>query len=89
MENQALSIIKPQATRIEHYPEVEERLKQHIAETEGQIERRDTILADLGEDPRRSRIPRFRSAVPWRQSATQGRPTKSSRTVCRFRLREL
>lgn len=50
MENQALSIMKPQAKRIENYPEVEERLRQHISETEGQIERLDTILADLGED---------------------------------------
>lgn len=49
MENQALSIMKPQAGRLEHYPDMRERLEAHIAETEGQIERLDTILEDLQE----------------------------------------
>ena len=39
MENQALSIMKPQVSRIENYPEVAHRLQQHITETEGQIQR--------------------------------------------------
>jgi ferritin-like metal-binding protein YciE len=51
MENQALSIMKPQASRIENYPAVAQRLDQHIRETEGQIERLETILRDMGEDP--------------------------------------
>lgn len=50
MENQALSIMKPQASRIESYPEVEAKLQEHIAETEGQIERLERILDALGED---------------------------------------
>jgi ferritin-like metal-binding protein YciE len=50
MENQALSIMKPQASRIESYPEVEAQLKKHIAETEGQIERLERILDSLDED---------------------------------------
>jgi ferritin-like metal-binding protein YciE len=50
MENQALSIMKPQANRIESYPEVEAQLKKHIAETEGQIERLERILDSLDED---------------------------------------
>jgi ferritin-like metal-binding protein YciE len=50
MENQALSIMKPQASRIENYPEVEAMLNRHIAETEGQIQRIETILDGLGED---------------------------------------
>lgn len=50
MENQALSIMRPQASRIESYPEVEAMLNQHIAETEGQIQRLETILDQLGED---------------------------------------
>lgn len=50
MENQALSIMKPQASRIENYPEVEAQLNKHIAETEGQIARLDRILDSLGED---------------------------------------
>ena len=33
MENQALSIMRPQVNRIEHYPEVADRLNQHIRET--------------------------------------------------------
>ena len=50
MENQALSIMKPQASRIENYPDVEAQLQKHIAETEGQIVRLDAILESLGED---------------------------------------
>lgn len=50
MENQALSIMKPQVERIERYPDVEQRLRLHIDETEGQIQRLERILDDLGED---------------------------------------
>jgi Uncharacterized protein conserved in bacteria len=50
MENQALAIMKPQADRIQNYPQVEARLRDHILETEGQIERLDRILDDMGED---------------------------------------
>lgn len=50
MENQALSIMKPQASRIENYPDVGARLERHISETEGQIQRLETILDGLGED---------------------------------------
>lgn len=50
MENQALSIMKPQAARLENYPEVEARLNRHITETEEQIRRLETILDDLDED---------------------------------------
>lgn len=50
MENQALSIMKPQASRIENYPEVEAQLNRHITETEGQIARLERILDSLGED---------------------------------------
>jgi ferritin-like metal-binding protein YciE len=50
MENQALSIMKPQASRIESYPEVEAQLDKHIAETEVQIQRLEGILDQLGED---------------------------------------
>ncbi|WP_108460522.1 ferritin-like domain-containing protein [Devosia naphthalenivorans] len=49
MENQALSIMKPQVSRIENYPEVAHRLQQHITETEGQIQRLEQILEGLGE----------------------------------------
>ena len=49
MENQALSIMKPQVSRIENYPEVAARLEQHITETEGQIQRIEEILGSLNE----------------------------------------
>lgn len=50
MENQALSIMKPQLERVENYPEVGAKLDQHIRETEGQITRIEEILQGLGED---------------------------------------
>lgn len=50
MENQALSIMKPQLSRIENYPEVAEQLDKHIRETEGQIARLEEVLHSLGED---------------------------------------
>lgn len=49
MENQALCIMKPQVSRIENYPEVAQKLKEHIRETEGQIQSLDGILNELGE----------------------------------------
>jgi ferritin-like metal-binding protein YciE len=50
MENQALSIMKPQLARIEQYPEVAAMLDQHIQETKGQIARIEEILTGLNED---------------------------------------
>ncbi|MBB2830241.1 UNVERIFIED_ORG: ferritin-like metal-binding protein YciE [Rhizobium esperanzae] len=50
MENQALSIMKPQLKRIEHYPEVAEKLDRHIRETDGQIVRLEEILDGLDQD---------------------------------------
>ena len=47
VEKQALSIMTPQVSRIEHYPEVADRLRLHIEETNGQIKRLDEILATL------------------------------------------
>jgi ferritin-like metal-binding protein YciE len=49
MEHQALSIMTPQAERIQHYPELAERLREHIAETNGQLARVDEILDQLNE----------------------------------------
>jgi ferritin-like metal-binding protein YciE len=50
MENQAVSIIKPQLKRIENYPQVARRLEEHLRETETQIKRLEDILASLDED---------------------------------------
>ena len=49
MENQALGIMKPQLSRIENYPQVADRLEQHIRETEGQLQRLEEVLDSLGE----------------------------------------
>jgi ferritin-like metal-binding protein YciE len=49
MEKQALSIMEPQVSRLESYPDVAQRLEQHIQETHGQIARIETILEGLGE----------------------------------------
>lgn len=49
MEKQALSIMRPQLERLEHYPDLSARLEQHITETEGQIARLDEILKDTDE----------------------------------------
>ncbi|MGC4411034.1 ferritin-like domain-containing protein (plasmid) [Rhizobium rosettiformans] len=50
MENQALSIMKPQVKRIENYPEIAAKLDQHIRETERQIARLEELLTSLGQD---------------------------------------
>ncbi|HEX8300999.1 ferritin-like domain-containing protein [Sphingomonas sp.] len=47
LEKQALSIMTPQVARIENYPEMAERLRAHIEETNGQLTRLDELLADL------------------------------------------
>ncbi|MDP9563375.1 UNVERIFIED_ORG: ferritin-like metal-binding protein YciE [Rhizobium nepotum] len=49
MENQALSIMKPQISRIESYPEVKARLELHYRETEGQLARIEEVLQGLSE----------------------------------------
>jgi ferritin-like metal-binding protein YciE len=45
VEKQALSIMTPQVARIEHYPKIADRLREHIEETNAQISRLDEILA--------------------------------------------
>jgi ferritin-like metal-binding protein YciE len=49
LENQALELMNRQIERIENYPEVAARLKRHVEETHGQIERLETILGSLDE----------------------------------------
>jgi len=51
MEKQALSMMSPQIDRIENYPDVKERLVQHAKETEGQVQRLERVLEQLGEKP--------------------------------------
>jgi len=50
MEQQALSIIDRQLDRLENYPEMLARLRQHRTETERQAERMETALHRLGTD---------------------------------------
>jgi ferritin-like metal-binding protein YciE len=49
MESQALSIMKPQVKRIEHYPEIAARLEEHVRETEAQQQRLETVLGEFDE----------------------------------------
>src|SRR5579875_2111997 len=44
LERQALSIMEPQLKRIDNYPEIADRLQEHIRETHGQLERIDQLL---------------------------------------------
>jgi ferritin-like metal-binding protein YciE len=50
MEKQALSIMGPQIERIENYPDVLERMRQHASETEGQVRRLEAVLERMGEN---------------------------------------
>ena len=49
VENQALALINRQLDRLENYPDVAARLRQHKTETDGQIERLEQILESLDE----------------------------------------
>lgn len=50
VEKQALSIMTPQVARIEQYPELADRLRQHIDETNAQVDRLDQILDSVGTE---------------------------------------
>ena len=51
LEHQALALMDRQMEHLAHYADVEQQLRMHRGETERQIERLETILADLGENP--------------------------------------
>jgi ferritin-like metal-binding protein YciE len=50
LEKQARQILERQIERVTNYPEVEQKLRMHLAETNRQEERIDEILHALGED---------------------------------------
>lgn len=50
LEKEAIQLLERQIERIEGYPEVEAKLRQHLAETNRQHERLDEILHALGTD---------------------------------------
>ncbi|MCW5299884.1 ferritin-like domain-containing protein [Herbaspirillum lusitanum] len=51
MEQQAEHMLKAQAERIEHYPELKARIEQHIEETLGQQALLDNCIKRLGGSP--------------------------------------
>lgn len=50
MEQKAIEILSHQAGRIENYPQLEKRIKQHLQETRWQAEQLESCLTGLGED---------------------------------------
>lgn len=49
MEQQAEQMLKAQANRIEHYPDIKQRIEQHIEETIGQAKQIESCIARYGE----------------------------------------
>lgn len=48
MEEQAESMLKAQASRLENYPDLKARIEQHLVETQGQAKKIETVLKDRG-----------------------------------------
>ncbi|MCJ2054236.1 ferritin-like domain-containing protein [Methylobacterium sp. J-070] len=51
LEMQALQIMERQVERLERYPEMEQALRRHIAETHGQRDRLEEALRSLDDSP--------------------------------------
>ncbi len=49
VENQAVSLLSRQVERLENYPEMEARMRQHIDESKIQAQRIEELLSKLGE----------------------------------------
>jgi ferritin-like metal-binding protein YciE len=50
MENQAETMLKAQAERLDHYPQLRQRIEEHIKETQSQAVRLDKCINRLGSD---------------------------------------
>ena len=50
MEKQAEKMLESQASRLEHYPQLEQRIGQHIEETKRQVEKLEHCMGLLGTD---------------------------------------
>jgi ferritin-like metal-binding protein YciE len=50
LEQQAMQLMERQVERYERYPEMTQRLQQHIRETEGQIARLEELMHGMGTD---------------------------------------
>ena len=48
VENQAVELLERQIGRLENYPEMSARMRQHVAESQAQAERLEEILTRLG-----------------------------------------
>jgi ferritin-like metal-binding protein YciE len=51
MESQAHEILERQVERMDEYPELRDRLRQHLMETKEQLVRLEVCLEDLGSSP--------------------------------------
>lgn len=49
MEAQAKELLEQQIERLDDYPELRDRMRRHLAETEGQQERLEQILRSMNE----------------------------------------
>ncbi len=49
METQARELMERQSERIGHFPQVQQRLKRHLEETQEQLRRLETCLRECGE----------------------------------------
>jgi ferritin-like metal-binding protein YciE len=47
VENQAIELLERQVGRLQNYPEMEDRMRQHILESREQAQRLETLLAGL------------------------------------------
>lgn len=50
MEKQAEKMLKSQASRLEHYPQLQRRIEEHITETQNQSQKLEHCLTLLGTD---------------------------------------
>lgn len=50
MEEQAETMLKAQASRLENYPELRQRIEQHVSETQSQARRLEECIGRLGSD---------------------------------------
>ena len=51
MESQAITLLSAQVDRLNHYPELQERIRVHLHETEGQRDRLEKCLRHFGAGP--------------------------------------
>jgi ferritin-like metal-binding protein YciE len=50
VEEQAISLLQRQVERLENYPEMEARMRQHIEESQQQARRLETLLGEFGSE---------------------------------------